>query len=257
MGWMRLKLLLFEIRLLAYMEFSSLVRFKLWWYRRSGREGKAQQLVNYMVGDFCRSVLRKLGCVVLLEGGENIPPEQAFVLMVNHQSKYDIALLGGYFGTPMGFVAKKELFRIPGFSYWMRQIDCLPLDRKDISGGVAAMARLGAKMKEKHHGFIVFPEGTRSRDPDGTIQSFRRGSLRLAAEHDLPVLPVSIDGTRLLDRADCLTKTRRGGRIIRVKIAAPRKLAANTAPERRKFMEDLKDLIVSNRDAIRVTWPEC
>ncbi len=255
MWWIWLKMLLFECAQVVSMaiQFKSVFRLRL--LQKSGREEEALEMVGMIAGIFFRGIFRKLNCPVLVEGREHIPLEQPFVLMVNHQSKYDIPLLGGFLGKPLGFVAKKELFRIPILSFWMREIGCIPLDRKDISGGVSTISRLGSRMKEENRGFIIFPEGTRTRDPDGAIQGFRQGSLRLAVENGIPVLPVTIDGTRLLDCTESLWKSRAGGRYVRIRIEPPRALEENNAPARRRFMENLREVIVSNHKAIHVKWP--
>jgi len=48
-------------------------------------------------------------------------------------------------------------------------------------------------MKEKGHSFLIFPEGTRSRN--GKMQEFRRGGFFLATTSQSAIIPISIQGS--------------------------------------------------------------
>lgn len=69
----------------------------------------------------------------------NIPEDGAVLYVGNHSSYYDI--LCSYVATErgMGFLPKKEMEKIPCLSHWMRFINCLFLDRKNIKAGLATM----------------------------------------------------------------------------------------------------------------------
>ncbi|MEE8435244.1 MAG: lysophospholipid acyltransferase family protein [bacterium] len=232
-----------------------MTRILSWIYVLTGQREKAEALVPGVMAAWCRSVFRKRRCTVVVEGGENLPPDQAFVVMANHQSRYDILLLSGYLGRPAGFAAKSELFLVPGISFWLKQMHSISIDRKDIAGGAAALEEHGRKMKAEGRGIIIFPEGTRTRHPDREIQPFKQGSLRLASDHDIPVVPVSLDGTRFLERFEYYWRTPESARVVRMKIAPPILPNAKSAPERKRVMESLRETIISNWKAIRVEWP--
>lgn len=240
---------------LGYMLLCALRGPEFWLRRRLGYGASVERDVERMTDNWSRKVLRTIGVELQVEGAEHIPPEGAVVVMSNHQSQYDIPVLMAALGRPMGFLAKRELFRIPGLSFWMRQIRCLPLNRQDTASTWPELQRFGQELQALGHGFIVFPEGTRSRDPGGEVGSFKRGSLRLAAAFELPVLPVIVDGTRHFENKEALQATRRGGRVVRVRIEPPRQTRPDmSGPERKQFMDGLRETIVSNREAIRVSW---
>jgi 1-acyl-sn-glycerol-3-phosphate acyltransferase len=69
----------------------------------------------------------------------------------------------------------------------------VPVDRKSIRGGKRSIDRAVRMIREKGHSFLIFPEGTRSRD--GKLQPFKRGGFFLALNSQVPVAPVSIQGT--------------------------------------------------------------
>ena len=192
---------------------------------------------------------------MVVEGSGNLPPDRAFVVMANHQSRYDILLLSGYLGRPAGFVAKKELFLLPVISFWMKQIHSIPIDRKDIAGGASVLEEQARKLKAEGRGIIIFPEGTRTKHPGREIQLFKQGSLRLASDHNIPVVPVSLDGTRFLERSEYYCRTPESARVVRMKIAPPILPNSKSALERKRFMEALRKTIISNWKAIRVEWP--
>jgi len=252
----RINILLLYVIFIFYVIFHSLVYSPLLFgMRMLGLHDHVGRVADRTILKLYRTVFTWLHCEVRVEGAEHIPKDKAFIVMVNHQSKFDIPLLGGYLGKPMGFLAKRELFRIPGFSFWMRQSGCMPLDRKDVAGGAAAMEEWARDLRSHQRGLIVFPEGTRSKDPGGAIQSFKQGSLRIASENDLPILPISLDGTRFFDQINLLHETRRGGRYVRMKIFPLKNVQVNSAPERKAFMAELRDVIIAGRESILVRWP--
>ncbi|MBI4084020.1 MAG: 1-acyl-sn-glycerol-3-phosphate acyltransferase [Candidatus Lambdaproteobacteria bacterium] len=235
--------------------YNSLVRFRFWWYERQGRHAEVQALVDSMTRAWALGVLDEVGCRLQVEGREHVPETGALVVVSNHQGAFDIPALAVSLGRIPGFIAKTELFRIPGIAFWMRRLHCIRLDRKDILGGGRMMERESAAIARHGRCLILFPEGTRSRDPEGSIGPFRQGSLRIALAANLPILPVSIDGTRFFARPDAMRRTRRGERLIRVRIAPPCQPNVQSSKDSRALMEELRATIVANREAIRVEWP--
>ena len=232
----------------------SLIAPKFWWYRRQGRHEEIARITEHIIRDWSHSLFASLGCRVEVEGAELVPRQGPLVVMCNHQSLYDIPLLMGYLGRPAGFVAKQELFRIPALSFWMRTIGSVSLDRKDPLAGRDLFNRLGKQIHQEGYCYVVFPEGTRSRDPQGRIGPFRQGAVRLATEHDIPILPLSIDGTRLLNRVEDMRSSRRGERVIRIHVAPPIAPVGDSSLARKQLMATVREIIVSNWERIRVEW---
>src|SRR5699024_819093 len=77
-----------------------------------------------------RKVIKRTGSKVYVKGQENLP-EGAALYVSNHQGLFDILVLLGYLGKPVGFIAKKEIQRIPIINKWMKLIYCVFMDRKD------------------------------------------------------------------------------------------------------------------------------
>ena len=130
---------------------------------------------------------------VSVEGRENIDPQQSYVLVSNHQSQFDIFLLYGWLGVDFKWVMKQELRTVPGIGMSCDRLGHIFIDRSDHA---AAMASLEEAKKKISDGTSVmfFPEGTRSRD--GKLMRFKKGAFRMAIDLGLPILPLTVTGTR-------------------------------------------------------------
>jgi 1-acyl-sn-glycerol-3-phosphate acyltransferase len=246
----------FGVRSLTYMNYAALVRFRLNWLRGHGRPDEAEAIVERMARDWARYAFRRMGCEVEVSGQEHLPKEGPLLVLPNHQSLFDIPLLMGFLGRPVGFVFKRELLKLPGMRYWMLAIHCHAIDRAEHRDAVEQYERFGAELKQTGRALVVFAEGTRSRDPQGKIARFRRGALRLAGQHGIPVLPVAIEGTRFLVRRDSMAATPPGRRVVRMRFLPPRPTRPMSAPEAKAFMDEVRKDIVSVWESMRVTWPD-
>jgi 1-acyl-sn-glycerol-3-phosphate acyltransferase len=246
----------FVLRSLAYVNCSALVRFRLNWLRSRGRADEAEAVVERMTRSWAQSAFQRLGCRVELSGQEHLPKEGPVLVLPNHQSLFDIPLLMGFLGRPVGFVFKRELLKLPGMRYWMLAIHCHAIDRAEHRTAVEQYDRFGEELKQSGRALVVFAEGTRTRDPLGTIGPFRRGALRLAGQQGIPLLPVAIDGTRFLVRPDRMAATPPGRRVVRMRFLPLRPTRPMSAPESKDFMDRVRNDIVSVWETMRVTWPD-
>lgn len=142
-----------------------------------------------------RILLHMAGVSVTVKGKENIPADRAVLYVGNHRSYFDI--LVGYVTVPglMGFVAKKEMEKIPLLSVWMKLVNCLFLDRKNLKEGLKTILT-GIEQVKKGISVWIFPEGTRNREENPmNLIPFKEGSLKIAEKSGCPVIPVAITGT--------------------------------------------------------------
>jgi len=140
---------------------------------------------------WARLILKTTGVAVRASGVERLDPRASYVLAANHQSIYDIPVIFDTLPLQLRIVAKASLGRFPFLGWHLRRTGHLLVERDNPGAGVfKRMARLvgdGISL-------IVFPEGTRSRD--GRVGPFKGGPFLLAIEAGLPVVPVSISGSR-------------------------------------------------------------
>jgi len=240
---------------MVFLIWVSRLRVLFWWLDVTGRKEIRKALTTWGCRNWGLQVFLDLDCRVEVTGEELVPMRGPLVVMSNHQGIFDIPLIMHGLNRPVGFLAKHSVFRIPVIAFWMRILGCRPVHRKDTRRTLKEMEHWGREMTAKEECLVIFPEGTRSRHPDGKMNPLRRGSLRLAEENHFTVLPVAIDGTRLLTNKTQLAQTAKGGRVVRMKILPPLQVQPMNAPQAKAFMENLAQQIDQARQAIQVTWP--
>ncbi len=138
-----------------------------------------------------RLILATTGVRVRVAGLERLDPSRTYVFAANHQSIYDIPILFASLPFQLRIVAKASLGRLPFLGWHLRRTGHLLVDRSKPGAGIVKKMR---RLVGEHHSLIVFPEGTRS--VDGSVGRFKGGSFVLACDAGLPVVPVSIAGSR-------------------------------------------------------------
>lgn len=155
---------------------------------------KNQQSLSIVQAVF-RLILKVAGVHITVKGYENIPKDQAVLYVGNHRSYFDI--LVGYVTVPSltGFIAKKEMERYPLLSNWMKNVNCLFLDRNDMKAGLRTILS-GIESVKQGISIWIFPEGTRNRSEDILdMLTFKEGSIKIAEKSGCPVVPVALTGT--------------------------------------------------------------
>jgi 1-acyl-sn-glycerol-3-phosphate acyltransferase len=154
-------------------------------FDRSGNFG------HWCARAWSRLILKTTGVTVDVSGLERLDLSRSYVFASNHQSIYDIPILFAALPFQLRIIAKASLGKIPFMGWHLQRTGHVLVDRsKPGAGVVKKMARLVAA----GHSLIVFPEGTRS--TDGSVARFKGGSFLIALEAGLPVVPISIQGSR-------------------------------------------------------------
>lgn len=144
-------------------------------------------------------VMKATGTNVQVTGREKIP-EGAVLYVANHQGLFDILSFLGHLGKPIGFIAKKEINKLPIIRTWMGLLNCVFIDRTDRRQSMKAINQ-GIENLKNGYSLVIFPEGTRSKG--ASISEFKPGSLRLATKANVPIVPVTINGTyKMLEEND-------------------------------------------------------
>lgn len=142
---------------------------------------------------WCRMIARTAGARVRVYGAEHIRPETSYVFLSTHQSYMDIPAMLGYLPAQLRIAAKKILFRIPFMGWHLWRAGHIPIDRSSTQNAVMSMQRAAGYLKNGICVF-VFPEGTRSRD--GFLHGFKKGGFKLALQARVPIIPITIIGSR-------------------------------------------------------------
>ena len=159
-------------------------------------------------------ILKTTGVTVDVRGLEHIQPNTTYVFVANHQSIYDIPVLFASVPVQLRIIAKASLARFPVLGWHLRRGGHLFVDRaRPDRGGILTRWR---SLVDDGLSLIIFAEGTRS--VDGRVAPFKAGSFLLALQAGLPVVPVSIEGTRHVMRKGRL-RTEPGH--VRLQVHAP------------------------------------
>ena len=130
-------------------------------------------------------------------GCEHLPAEPPFVMVANHSSHMDTAVLDhllpmAWTGRVFPLAAADKLFDKPWRSAFVAKV----VNGLAMPRGRCVAQRLKVlrkRLESQKCGFIIFPEGGRSRD--GAMGSFKRGVGALVAQSSVPVIPVGLSGT--------------------------------------------------------------
>ncbi len=130
---------------------------------------------------------------VTVEGGGNAQTDRSYIVVCNHQSSVDILVVYGWLKLDLKWVIKQELRKVPGIGIGCEKVGHIFVDRKNPDHARQAIAEALDRL-DHGIGILFFAEGTRS--PDGKLLPFKKGAFRTAIEQQLPVLPVTLIGTR-------------------------------------------------------------
>lgn len=139
----------------------------------------------------------RLNLATMLSGvtvvrSDKVKKKQAYIIVSNHQSLIDIYVLYGYLKMDIKWVMKRELKKVPFLGTACEKMGHILIDRDDPLSATESMEKARAGI-ERGNSVIFFAEGTRSRD--GELMRFKKGAFRLALDLNLPILPVTVQGT--------------------------------------------------------------
>ena len=147
-------------------------------------------------GHFCARtwswlILATTGVDVDVHGRELLVSRKTYVFVANHQSIYDIPIIFWSLPFQLRIIAKEALGRFPVLGWHLRRTGHVLVDRS--KPGTEVFRRL-ANVMHRGLSLVVFPEGTRS--IDGRLYGFKKAIFVLAIEAGMPIVPVSVAGSR-------------------------------------------------------------
>ena len=190
-------------------------------------------------------ILATTGVEVTVQGLERLERGKTYVFVSNHQSIYDIPVLFWWIPFQLRIIAKESLGRFPVLGPHLKRTGHMLVDRtrpnrSGIFGWASALTSKGLSL-------IVFPKGTRS--PDGRVGVFKGGGFYLAMQAGLPIVPLSIVGSRHVMRKGELTT--RPGHVM-LFVHEPIETAANVEPsavEVRALARRVREIVRPPADA--------
>jgi 1-acyl-sn-glycerol-3-phosphate acyltransferase len=175
---------------------------------------------------------------VVVRGRDAVRRDGSYMIMSNHQSHFDVLAFYGHWGRQFRWVIKKELRQIPGLGWYCAAGGHIFIDRSSREASIASL-RAASPLLQGGVSVMIFPEGTRSRD--GRIGPFKKGGFMTALDLGLPILPVSISGSRHVLPAH---SARPLPGVIRIQVHEPIDPARYGVERRDELMRDVREAIL-------------
>ena len=139
-----------------------------------------------------RLVLKMFLIPVKVEGRQHLEKDQSYVFVANHQGSFDIFLIYGYLNRNFKWMMKQQLRKVPFLGYACAKSHQIFVDKRGPSK-IRKTYDDAREILKEGYSVTVFPEGARSFT--GHMAHFRKGAFALADELQLPVVPLTINGS--------------------------------------------------------------
>jgi 1-acyl-sn-glycerol-3-phosphate acyltransferase len=214
--------------------------FKANRYLKEGKIKERDELVDSVASKWAKDLLKLAGARVKVTGAENVPSDRAVLFVSNHQGNFDIPILLGCINKPKAFIAKIEMLKMPIIRTWMRQMNCVFLDRQDLRQSLKVMNEATEYLK-LGYSMSIFPEGTRSKGK--AMGEFKPGSLRIAIKANVPIVPLTIKGSyKLMEENGFVIKPA----DVEIVISEPIETAGLTKEQTNELNEKVRAIIAGN-----------
>ena len=130
---------------------------------------------------------------------ENVPASPPFVITANHSSHLDALVIA----SALSLRWRDQISPLAAGDYFFSSktraglsaaiLNALPIWRQRHRGQRHELGDLRDRLREQSAIYIVFPEGSRSRD--GQLHEFKPGFATLVAGTNIPVLPCYLSGS--------------------------------------------------------------
>ena len=201
--------------------FASLIMLPVFWLiGKFNQDAKDRGSLRFVQGVF-KVVLFLSGVTTTVKGLENLPKDGEAVLFVgNHHGFFDTIISYTYMKPRTGFVAKKEIEKVPLLNIWMKYLTGIDYLKAGTS-------------------IVIFPEGTRNKSIDGVLP-FHAGSFKLAEKSGCRIIPMVQNNTSaaLEDHLPFFKKTH-----TVLEFGKPIDVASMDREQKKNLAKDVQDLI--------------
>ena len=174
-----------------------------------------------------------------IQGLEYIEPGKTVIFCSNHPSAMDIPILFASLPAQFRFAAKRSLFHVPFLGWHLRRSGHVPVDRGHPRKALRSLDQAAEKIRAGTP-VVLFPEGHRSRD--GSMGEFKSGSFYLAIQAGVPLIPITLNGSRAVLKPDTL-HIKPG--TVEVIIHPPLETAHLTIHDVEKLLNQVREIILS------------
>jgi len=181
-------------------------------------------------------ILATTGVSVEVRGLPQLQPGTTYIFVSNHQSIYDIPVIFASLPYQLRIIAKASLGHFPFLGWHLRRTGHLLVDRRNPDR--AGILRRWKALVGQGLSLIIFPEGTRSET--GRVGIFKAGSFLLAIEAGLPIVPLSVDGTRRVMHKGQLTTCPGHATLV---VHAPIETASLQVSDARSLAQQVREIV--------------
>ena len=186
--------------------------------------------------------VRTVGVRVRVAGTERIPSGTC-LFIANHTSTVDAPAVVGAIPRRIAILLKQSLFRYPIVGQAFHLAHFIPVDRSKQESAIASLEKAIEAMRAGQS-FLIYPEGTRSRD--GRLQEFKKGAVVMAIKAGVPIVPIACSGAHRIMRKRSLQI--HPGEIL-VEFLSPIDASQYTFEEREKLNMVVHDALAAGLPA--------
>ncbi len=141
--------------------------------------------VHWAIRFYGRLMLLSFGVIVKLNGRERLKRDKAYLLLINHESLFDVFLMASLTFRQVTALGAAYQFKLPLWGIMLKRYGIIPLKRRKTSEAIQAVGMAKQKLEE---GVCVFmaPEGTRT--DTGKLKPFKKGAFHLASGAEADIL---------------------------------------------------------------------
>jgi 1-acyl-sn-glycerol-3-phosphate acyltransferase len=214
--------------------------------------------ITYSFVRLCCRLLTSVLFDLKVYGVDNVPTTGGALLLSNHLSFLDPAVIGVQLRRPASYLAKSELFDVPVFGRVIPKLNAFPV--RQGAGDIGAVRETIKRLKEGHV-LTVFPEGARSLS--GELEPLAGGFTLIVRKVDVPIIPVAIEGSfQAWPRGQSMFKSHpvrvKFGQPMDVQKMKPAEIVVKVETALRELIADLRRMkedeesqTVSHFDALR------
>ena len=216
-----------------------ILREQIYLARGKGQFERERRMILLAESRWGKRLCESVGINIEVTGRENLPTKGPVLYVSNHQSYADIPVHCAVLDTiQFGFVAKKELRKLPVYGPFIEDIRSVLIDRTNAKTSMKAILE-GISYINDGFSLLIFPEGTRSKGPE--IGEFHAGSLKLATKPEVPVIPITMDGSYRAFEDNGMFK----GCNVRYTIHKPIETKGMSRQEKANLAEEVEQIVRS------------
>ena len=191
-----------------------------------------------------RKSLRFVGIKIEIEGLENLPKNQGYIVASKHQSAME-TLIFHTMVPNVFYIFKRSLLLIPFAGLYALKTGCIPIDRAGGSKTMRVMLNKAQKNLAKGLNLVIFPEGTRTK-PGEKSPEYHPGVAFLYGHCNVPVVPVALNTGVFWPK----NKVMKYPGTVKVRFLPP----IVPGMEKRAFLKRLQETIETEQKKLPTTW---